>query len=93
MALILRGKDIKTKHLKFIDELSQEAKKCPNGTPHVACLIFNNKMVSKGHSTFKSHITDKVKDCLLRGLINSLYMRNKTAFQNIIINIILKIVI
>ena len=67
MTLILRGKDIKTKHLKFIDELSQEAKKCPNGTPHVACLIFNNKIVSIGHSTFKSHITDSVRDCLLCG--------------------------
>ena len=67
MSLILGGKTIKTKHLKFIDELYNETKKCPNGTPHVACLIFNNKIVSIGHSTFKSHITDSVKDCLLCG--------------------------
>ncbi len=63
--LVLGGKDIKSKHLKFINELNREAKKCPNGTPHVACLIFNNKIVSIGHSSFKGHITDSLKLCPL----------------------------
>lgn len=59
----------KHRHYSFIEEAINEAKKSPNSSKHAALLIHNNKIISRGHSKFKSHYSDNVR--------NHVYVTNK----------------
>jgi len=57
----------KHSHLHFIEEAILEAQKSPNSSKHAALLIYNNKIISRGHNQFKGSVSDSVKLCPLCG--------------------------
>lgn len=57
----------KRSHLNFIDEAILEAEKSPNSSKHAALLIYNNKIISRGHNQFKGIVSDSVRSCPLCG--------------------------
>lgn len=56
----------KRSHLHFIEEAIKEAQKSPNSSKHSALLIYNNKIISRGHNQFKGIVSDSVRSCPLR---------------------------
>jgi deoxycytidylate deaminase len=51
----------------FIDEAIKQAKKSPMEVKFGAILIYKNKIISAGFNTYKSNISNKLNQCLLRG--------------------------
>ncbi len=49
----------------FIQEAYLEALKSPMATNYGAVLVYQNKIISKGHNHYKSNITNSLKCCLL----------------------------
>ncbi len=57
----------KHSHLHFIEEAICEARKSPNSSKHAALLIYNNRIISRGHNHYKGAVSDSVRSCPLCG--------------------------
>lgn len=55
--------------MSLFDELLKEAKKSPMETPHSAIIVYRNKIIAKGHNTYRcSRIFSRnIKSYFLRG--------------------------
>jgi len=51
--------------LSYLQAARQEALKSPIQSQYGAILILRNKIISKSHNEYKSHISDKNQQCIL----------------------------